>query len=388
MQPIRLIAPGTALVACTYGLARYAYGLLLPHMRADLGLTTGSVGLIASSSYAAYLAAIAISACIAARTGPRWLAVLGGLSAAAGMVMIAVSGDAVTLAAGVMVAGTSPGWAYPAMPDAVAWLVSKPAQNRVLSWINSGTSFGVMLAGPVALWAGTRWRAAWLVFAAVALATSFWNARVLPPGTPARAAAGPVPLHWRYLVRADTVPLFLVALLIGSTTSVYLTFAVDLIASAGGQSPAAGKLFWTVVGVAGVAGVQVGDLLGRFGLARVLLGSAALLAAALAGLALAPFSWPVAIASAILFGGGFVAVCGLLSLWSLELFPGRPSAGNGATFFLMSLGQLAGPALAGWIAATWGLEVTFHAAAVLILGVALIRPGRGGAPPGRTRHPA
>jgi hypothetical protein len=41
-----LVAPGLAMIAVTYGLARFAYGLFLPEMRESLDLSESVLGLI------------------------------------------------------------------------------------------------------------------------------------------------------------------------------------------------------------------------------------------------------------------------------------------------------------------------------------------------------
>ena len=50
---LNLVAAGFALTALTYGLARFAYGLLLPQIRADLALDATQAGLISGSAFAA-----------------------------------------------------------------------------------------------------------------------------------------------------------------------------------------------------------------------------------------------------------------------------------------------------------------------------------------------
>ena len=46
-----LVAPGLALIAVTYGLARFAYGLFLPDMREAFDLSPSLLGLIGAGSY-------------------------------------------------------------------------------------------------------------------------------------------------------------------------------------------------------------------------------------------------------------------------------------------------------------------------------------------------
>ncbi len=151
---MQVIPAGSAIIAVTFGLARYAYGLFLPAIRADFRLSTEAVGLIASGQAAAYLLATVVASVIAARVGPRLPVVVGGLSTTAGMLLIATAHTVGLLAAGVVVAGTSAGWAYPPLSDAVARLVRTDRQSQAVSAISAGTSYGVIVAGPIALWAG------------------------------------------------------------------------------------------------------------------------------------------------------------------------------------------------------------------------------------------
>ena len=58
---LRHVVPGAGMIAVTFGLARYGYGLLLPDMRSELGLDPSVGGLIASGGYLGYLAGITIT---------------------------------------------------------------------------------------------------------------------------------------------------------------------------------------------------------------------------------------------------------------------------------------------------------------------------------------
>lgn len=49
---------GAAVVGVAFGLARYAYGLTLPDVRSEFGLSEPLLGLIASGTFAGYLVAL------------------------------------------------------------------------------------------------------------------------------------------------------------------------------------------------------------------------------------------------------------------------------------------------------------------------------------------
>lgn len=373
-KPLHLIAAGVAIIAATYGLGRYAYGLFLPEIRQEFGLSTTMLGLIASGSYAAFLVGTAVSSIVAARTGPRLPVVVGGISAAAGMLMIGLSQGPLVLAAGVVLAGSGSGWAYPPIPDAVARLVSEERRGRTLTAINSGTSYGVILAGPVALLAGTQWRAAWLAFAAIALCATLWNARVLPgKAGPGETAALPR-LRWSWFVCPRSGPLLTAALLLGLASAVYWTFAVDLIHQTGSFPGSAGRVFFVCVGAAGIFGGLAGSLIGRFGLRRMFRAAVVVLALSLCLLPLMVSSWAGALGSGVLFGAAFIAMTGTGAVWVMEVFGDRPSAGLGAYLLVFSVGQLVGPVFAGLIAEPFGLEAAFYLAGVVSAAAALLGP--------------
>jgi MFS family permease len=97
---LRSVVPGAAMIAVTFGVARYGYGLLLPQIQSDLGITPPSPGLIASAAYASYLVANVGVIWMTVRLGPRWPIGLAAVLAAAGMAAIATAGTSVGVAVG------------------------------------------------------------------------------------------------------------------------------------------------------------------------------------------------------------------------------------------------------------------------------------------------
>src|SRR5204862_436697 len=81
------------------------YGLLLPDIRDALQLDSAVLGLLATGSFGAYLAATAAAGALSARVGPRRLVVAGGCLAVLGMLLVAGARGALTLAVGLVVAG-------------------------------------------------------------------------------------------------------------------------------------------------------------------------------------------------------------------------------------------------------------------------------------------
>ena len=375
----RQLAPaGLLAIAVAFGLARYGYGLFLPEFREAFALSTEALGFIAAGAYASYLAALLVTGAIVARVGPRLPVVIGGLSAAVGMAMIGFAANTAMLVIGVLLAATSPGWSWAPFSDAVARMIRLDSQSRTLSIITTGTTFGILIAGPAALVAGATWRGAWIAFAIVALAVTIWNALLLPDGPHNRAdedgSAALPELRLQWFIGQRSIRLFAVAISFGFTGTVYWTYAVDLVAQAGGFAPSAGPLLWTAVGVAGIVGVATGDVISRLGLRLSLITALTALAVAIAAIGAAPMSWAALGISAVLFGSSFMMLSALLVTWTSKVFPDQPGTGFSATQVFLAVGTITGPALMGVVAGQIGMETAFIVTALLALLTIVVRP--------------
>jgi predicted MFS family arabinose efflux permease len=367
------VSAGVGVVAVSYGLARYGYGLLLPDMRNAFGLSSAALGLIASTAYASYLLAVASAGALTARHGPRLVVVAGGVLAVVGMIVIAVAPTGPVLAAGVFIAGASGGLVFPPFADVVTDLLEHRTRSRAIATISSGTGWGVVAAVPIALLAGDEWRVAWLAFTALAVLATLWAARTVPntAGAPRTGNEGRLQASWFVCPRSG--PLLAGALLIGLAASVYWTFAVDLAGQAGlGREGA--RLLLGVVGAASLAGGLGGDLLERFGGRAALVLTALLMATALALLASAASEWPGAVLSAAGFGAAYSLIVALQTIWSARVFADRPAVGLGAVMFVLSVGLLAGPPVAGALADQVSLPAAFYAAAGLCAATVFLAP--------------
>ncbi|MFC5834390.1 MFS transporter [Nonomuraea insulae] len=370
----QLILGGVAAVGVTFGLARYGYGLFQPDLRREFDLSMSAVGLIGSATYVGYLLALLLVGALVTRFGPRPLVIAGGVSATAGMALVAFAREPVALTAGLILAGTSSGWAWAPYSDAVDRAVPPGRRERAMGIISSGTAFGVVAAGPLALLGqGTGWRMIWLLFAVIALATTLYNAWVLPAGAhrPARSGSR-VGLRW--FARRTAVPLYATAVAYGMVGSVYWQYAVAAVEDGMGDGQATAPLFWTLMGFAGTAGVFTGHAVGRYGARRVHAGVFTGLAVAVALLGLAPGSLFAVITSAVLYGPLFMAGSGLLAAGSYHLFPERPATGFSAAVAFLAVGTIAGPATLGAVADGYGLRTAFLATAAVAVLALLLRP--------------
>lgn len=367
----RLIPPGLALIAVTYGFARFAYGLFLPAIRADVALGPTLAGLVAGGSYVGYCLAIVASTLLTERVGPRATAALAGTVAAAGMAAIAHATSPLVLAFAVLFAGLSTGLASPPLAQAVAVRVPSARQGRANTLINSGTCLGVVLSGPVAY--AEAWREAYLLFAALAGGVTVWVWLMLPGG-PRRTSETRADPILRSVRRPAARPLMLAACATGASSAIFWTFAGDAMVEAGGLPAATPGAAWIVLGLGGFVGAAAGDLVRRFGVSRVHRAALAALASATAVLGLVQGSLATAYLAAALFGAAYIMVTGVYIVWGVRVFADRPAVGLGLPFLLLALGQAAGAPLAGASIDGFGYPVAFALFAALALAAAALRP--------------
>ena len=285
------------------------------------------------------------------------------------------------LAAGVLLAGASAGFAYPPYADVVAAAV--PEQRRSTAWasISSGTGWGVAVAGPVVVLSGAGWRASWLVFAAIAAVVGAVAVASVPAG---RVATGdsPVRLRPRWFLCPRSRPLLLAAAAVGLGSSIWWAFCVDAMRAAG-VDPTTARLVYAVAGVAGVAASLTGALVDRAGTRRAhhatvlgVAGSLGLLAtlgwvATVGGTTAAT---TLVLLAAVTFGVTYNGVIAVQGLWSADMFAQRPSAGLAAVNTSLTAGTLLGPALGGLVIAGWGYFPALLFAAVATAGAYVLSP--------------
>lgn len=367
-----LAAAGLALIAVSYGFARFAYGLFVPTFRAEFGLDAATAGAIAASSYAVYCLAILTSTAMTARHGARPVALAAGVLATAGTALIAAAPDAGGLAVGVVLAGASTGTSSPPLAEAVAMAVTGAARDRAQAVVNSGTGLGVLLSGPIALVAAENWRWAWAGFAACAALSTWWIAGAVPRRSPRPASAtasGP-------LLPVGATRLLSAALLTGVASSAVWTFGRDVVIGVGGVSPTGSSVLWIVLGSAGLLGAFTGHLVQRLGLTKAWTWSMLGIATA-TGLWALGASSPVAVfGAATLFGAVYIGLTGLLLLWGTRIYSGSPARGVGAAFLTLAVGQTIGAPAVGLLIDTVGARPAFLVAASVAVLAATVRPSR------------
>ncbi|MEJ7139417.1 YbfB/YjiJ family MFS transporter [Comamonadaceae bacterium SL12-8] len=350
--------------AVSLGITRFAYSLLLPPMRADLGWSYTVAGAMNTANALGYL--------LGALLTPRLLrrctadqALLGcALLASAVMALGAVLTDTPLLLAQRLLAGVvsavifmtggllaaqlgalSPsrsglllglvyggvGWGI-ALSSGLVPPVLEAAQGVAHSWRWAWAALGVAcLLASLGLWAGVRWLRRWQALA--------------PRQSAQQAGLDRVAVfRWR-----DFVPALAGYLCFGMGYIGYMTFVIALLRQEG-ASGAQTSFFFALLGLAVVGSGRLwAGLLDRWkggqpmAVLNALLGVATLLP-------VLTQVWPVMLLSGIAFGAVFLSVvASTTALVRHNLAPGAWMAGIGAFTLIFAAGQVIGPTLTGMV---------------------------------------
>ena len=350
--------------AVSLGVTRFAYGLLLPVMREDLGWSYTLAGAMNTANALGYLLGALATPGLIRRHGASRVLLAGALLASVFMAASGFFTGAAPLLLQRTLAGAASALVFVAGGLMAARLGARaPAHaGLLLGLYYGGTGWGIVVSAlgvPWALQLGAQaphaWAWAWwgLALACVAAALALmWPAHELQKeelATQLGQAPGPDltlnPVPWRRMALAlGGYTLFGVGY-IG-----YMTFVIALLREQGVR-PGAITLFYALLGLAVVASARIwAGLLNRakgggaLALLNALLGVATLLPA-LTG------AWPVVLASGLLFGAVFLSVVASTTAFVRHNLP-QPQWATGISAFtiVFALGQIVGPTVVGWVA--------------------------------------
>jgi predicted MFS family arabinose efflux permease len=337
--------------AVALGLGRFAYALLLPAMRADLGWNFTQAGALNTANAVGYLAGAVIAAPVATRMGEKLLFAISLLFSGVAVAVTGLAGDFSTLLSLRVVAGFIGALAFISGAGLVAAAATGGPESRaptLFGIYSAGAGIGITasaLAVPSLL--GTvGWRGGWLVLGALAIAATAFGCLALPRcRAPARAAAPSARSGWSPGAMAHNL---LAYGIFGAGYIAYATFIIAFLRGNEGFSAARISLFWSILGMASVGAAFLwSPILRRLSGGS---GTAATISVVVIGAA-TPLLWsrPAgAYLSAVLFGGSFLSV--VAAVTALARRAARSHAWTaviGVFTVAFGLGQCIGPVLSG-----------------------------------------
>ncbi|WP_426567426.1 YbfB/YjiJ family MFS transporter [Streptomyces canus] len=334
------------------GFTRFAYALLLPSMRSELDWSYAAAGGLNTANALGYIIGAGSAAWWSRRLGAGRSFVWGMIISAVALLASGVSGDFTALSVLRFVGGLATAVTFVVGSALASRVHTGGRQQRSAALVGvymAGVGIGVVLSGvvvPVALtaWGASGWQAGWLlmgVLALLAVGPAAWAAKAVPPAAPATAGQGASGLR-------RLAPTFAWYVLFGAGYVSYMTFVIALLREQGrGTWSTAG--FFIVLGAASALATLLvwGRVIGRLhgGRAPALV-SAVVLVGVLP--VLLSDGTAAAIASAVVFGAGFMAGPTSVTVLARRMLPQHAwTSGIAWLTVAFSVGQAVGPLVSG-----------------------------------------
>ena len=394
-----VVAAGTLCIFASLGFGRFALGMLLPAMAESLNLTYSQMGLISTSNFVGYMFAVLFCGYISAKTGSRLLIFLALLLVAVSMLLVSRANSFTTVAIIYTLTGVGSGASNVPMMALIASWFSARQRGKAAGFVVIGSGFAILLSGKLIpylnqLGESDGWRISWMVLGIIVLIISI-ICFVIIRDTPAELGLKPVDSNTgsgpdtrpgfaeepTSVTRKDIYHLGAIYFLFGYTYVIYATFIVTTLVQERGFSEAVAGNFWSWVGFLSLfSGPVFGTLSDKLGRKSGLI---MVFTIQMFAYLLVALSLPINFLYLSIGCYGIVA-------WSIPSImaavvgdyvgPQKTARVFGFITFIFALGQIAGPAIAGFLAEKSGsfsssfLMAAMFAAFAVFLSTRLKKP--------------
>lgn len=379
-----VIAGSMTLFSCL-GLARFAFGMLLPGMREGLSLAYDQMGYLGTGNFTGYLISVALTPFVLKRFQPRITIVCGLLLIAVTLLGMAQCQTYPLLLFLYVLTGVGSGFANIGAMVLIAHWFRREKRGQAAGLMVLGNGVGIIFSGfliPVLndLYGLDGWRVSWSILGVISLIIAFIVASIVrnnPEDLNLLPLGRSVPLREEELYSKDSdnagriiVSLGMLYLAFGATYMVYGTFVVTSMVEEYGYSEATAGHFWSWIGFFGLfSGILFGVLSDRIGRKGGL--STAFLVQTVAYLlvGLGTGGWTLWL-SVFLYGIAVFAIPAIMAAAVSDyLGISKAAAGFSLITFFFAGGQTIGPAVAGVMAQQSG---SFSAPFLLCSGVTFL----------------
>ena len=390
-----VVAAGTLCVFAGLGFGRFALGMLLPAMGASLHLSYSQMGLISTSNFVGYLLAVLACGYLSDRLGSRLLIFLALLLVAFSMLLVSRAESFLSVTLFYMLTGMGSGASNVPMMALVASWFNTRKRGRAAGFIVIGSGFAILLSGRLIPYLNQLretegWRISWLVLGIIVLAISIICYLVIRD-SPLELGLKPVGSRQgnnrektlqveerNYSVtRKDIYHLGMIYFLFGYTYVIYATFIVTTLVKERGFSETVAGNFWSWVGFLSLfSGPVFGTLSDRFGrkTGLVTVFTIQMLAYLLVALSLPGMYLYLSIGCYGIVAWSIPSI--MAALVGDYVGPQKTARIFGFITFIFALGQIAGPAVAGFLAEKYGSFASSFLMAAAFAAVAVYLSSR------------
>ncbi|MDT8442870.1 MAG: MFS transporter [Desulfuromonadales bacterium] len=379
---------GTLTIFACLGLARFAFGMLLPSMRDVLGLSYDEMGFLGTVNFAGYLAAVAVSPLLLRRFSPRQLIASGLFLIALCMLGIAAGNSYLVILLLYTCVGIGSGLANIPIMVLVSYWFRREKRGQAAGLIVIGSGFAIVFSGfliPVlnVHFGQNGWRVSWLLLALIVLLVAV-IAALLIRNDPAEKGLEPVGIAQALeydpsASRGHFSPVRILThlgvlyFIFGATYVIYGTFIVTTMVEEYAFAEISAGYFWSWVGFfslfSGTLFGLLSDKIGRKNGLMTVFGVQTL-AYLLAGSRLGTTAL---FASVVLYGIAVFAIPAIMAAAVGDyLGKARAAAAFSIITFCFAIGQTIGPAVAGIVAESTGTFTGSYLASAVLTGVAVV----------------
>ncbi len=365
--------------------------MLLPSMGISLNLSYSQMGLIGTGNFVGYMVAVILAGIIARSFGARWTISLGLVLVGGSMMLISRATGFIGVMILYIATGIGSGLANVPMMGLVSHWFLKTTRGRAAGSMLSGNGLAIVFTGIFIPWVNASvgpegWRTGWLTIGAVSIVISVVAAFFLrndpgekglkplgeaTPAIPTPDANGPE--KKKHEPKLTMVHLGCIYALFGATYVVYATFIVTAMVNERGFGENTAGTFWAVVGGLSIfSGPLFGWLSDRLGRKIGII------------LVYSLFTISYILVAANLPNMFLFASIGIFGLvvWSIPTImsaavgdytgPARAVKAFGFITVFFGIGQITGPAAAGYLAdLTGSFSMAFWLCA-LLTGFAIV----------------
>jgi MFS family permease len=369
--------------------------MLLPAMGASLHLSYSQMGLISTSNFVGYLLAVLACGYLSDRLGSRLLIFLALLLVAFSMLLVSRAESFLSVTLFYMLTGMGSGASNVPMMALVASWFNTRKRGRAAGFIVIGSGFAILLSGRLIPYLNQLretegWRISWLVLGIIVLAISIICYLVIRD-SPLELGLKPVGSRQgnnqektlqveerNYSVtRKDIYHLGMIYFLFGYTYVIYATFIVTTLVKERGFSETVAGNFWSWVGFLSLfSGPVFGTLSDRFGrkTGLVTVFTIQMLAYLLVALSLPGMYLYLSIGCYGIVAWSIPSI--MAALVGDYVGPQKTARIFGFITFIFALGQIAGPAVAGFLAEKYGSFASSFLMAAAFAAVAVYLSSR------------